>query len=75
MTDDIAISGLSNLVKQAFIAGIVKAGKNAAKSKGVKNLVNSLIFRISLFRISFESNNFFHTKNNIIIVSIIEEIV
>ena len=55
-----------------MIAGIVKEGKKAAKSKGVKNLVNSPIRNISLLIIILESNKFFLTNNIMISVSIIE---
>ena len=37
-TAEIDTSGLSNLVKQAFTAGIVKAGIKAANNNGIKNL-------------------------------------
>ena len=37
-TAKIDTSGLSNLVKQATFAGIVKAGIKAANNNGIKNL-------------------------------------
>ena len=52
-TAEIDTSGLSSLVKQALIAGIVKDGIKAAKSNGVKNLAKSPTKKISLVNKTF----------------------
>ena len=64
-TAEIDTSGLSNLVKQAFTAGIVKAGIKAANNNGIKNLNKSPTKKISFTNLEDKSSINFLTKNKI----------
>ena len=65
-TAEIDTSGLSNLVKQAFTAGIVKAGIKAANNNGIKNLNKSPTKKISFTNLEDKSNINFLTKENVL---------